>query len=231
MIRFAIILLLASAYFSPAHALGIDFWNAFERDVLDLVNQDRAGVGLGALAGDSRLHDAARAHSIDMATNNFFDHTGSDGSNAGQRAAAAGYTPTTWGENIAAGHLSAESVVAGWLDSPGHRDNMRNGAFTDAGIGYVEGGPNADFATYWTLALAAGDSAAGETGPGGTETVAQVVTPLPFPNVTEPLNEPAFEQLQQAQLVPAPLPSAFWLFVAAIAATLLLQRRQGVNER
>ena len=86
-------------------------------------------------------------------------HTGSGGTNAGDRIAAEGYAATAWGENIAAGFLTAESVVTAWLDSPGHRDNMRNGLFTDAGIGFVEAGANADFATYWTLELAAGDSA------------------------------------------------------------------------
>lgn len=257
MIRFAIILVIASAYFSPARALSVDLWNDFERDVLTLVNQDRAGLGLGALSGDSRLHDAAVGHSLDMATNNFVDHAGSDGSNAGQRAASAGYNWNTWGENIAAGYLTAESVFAGWLGSTGHRDNMRNGAFTEIGIAYIEAGPGTDFDTYWTMVLAAGDSAPvgagpgetagnepnnGETGETGTETetgetepgtgepVEQVVVLPPFPDVTQPLNAPAFQDLELAQVAPVPLPAAFWMFAAALAAALLLQRRQGVAE-
>lgn len=247
MIRFAIILLIASAYFSPARALSVDLWNDFERDVLTLVNQDRAGLGLGALSGDSRLHDAAVGHSLDMATNNFVDHAGSNGSNAGQRAASAGYDWNTWGENIAAGYLTAESVFAGWLGSTGHRDNMRNGAFTDIGIAYIEAGPGTEFDTYWTMVLAAGDSApvgtgtgetaeggtgteTGETEPGTGEPVEQVVVLPPFPNVTQPLNAPAFQDLELAQVAPVPLPAAFWMFAAALAAALLLQRRQGVAE-
>lgn len=255
MIRFAIILVIASAYFSPARALSVDLWNDFERDVLTLVNQDRAGLGLGALSGDSRLHDAAVGHSLDMASNNFVDHAGSNGSNAGQRATSAGYDWNTWGENIAAGYLTAESVFAGWLGSPGHRDNMRNGAFTDIGIAYIEAGPGTEFDTYWTMVLAAGDSVPVSTGPGetaegeptngetGTETgetetgepgtgtpVEQVVVLPPFPDVTQPQNAPAFQELELALVAPVPLPAAFWMFAAALAAALLLQRRQGVAE-
>jgi len=231
MFRFAIILILASAYFSPAHALGVDRWNALDRDVLDRVNQDRAARGLGTLAGDSLLHDDARGHAHEMAAKNVFDHTGSDGSNAGQRAAAAGYSPTAWGENIAAGYLMADSVVAAWRANPGHRDNMRNEAFTDAGIGDVDAVPGADFDTYWTLGLAAGNSAPIEEVSGELETVARIVVPPPFPDVTAPISESHFEQLELAQAVSMPLPSAFWLFVAAIAAALLFQRRQGVSEK
>jgi uncharacterized protein YkwD len=222
MFRFAAILILASAYFSPAYALTVDLWQQAERDVLTLVNQDRAALGLGVLTGDSRLHNAAIAHSTDMATNNFFDHAGSEGSNAGDRAQAAGYNWTAWGENIAAGYTTAQSVFDGWLASPGHRDNMRNSAFTDIGIGLVPGTAETEFATYWTMVLAAGDSA-------GDEPV--VVILPPFAGVNDP-GAPIQEPLLQAPLVQVsqvPLPPAFWLFVAALAAGLLTQRRRGPN--
>lgn len=217
MLRIATLLLIASAYFSPTNALTIDLWNELERDILELVNQDRANLGLGTLNGDSRLHDAAVGHSRDMAVNNFFDHTGSDGSNAGQRAAAAGYNWNSWGENIAAGFLTAESVVNGWLNSPGHRDNMRNGGFTDAGIGFVEGGADADFATYWTLVLAAGDTA----------TTDPVIVEQPIAQLIEAIDDPVF--VEQAEMIPTaetPLPPSFWLFAMALATGLLLQRRR-----
>jgi len=215
MFRFAAFLILASSYFSPAHALTVDLWQQAERDVLNLVNQDRAALGLGVLTGDSRLHDAAIAHSTDMAVNNFFDHTGSDGSNAGQRAQSAGYDWTAWGENIAAGYTSAQSVFDGWLNSPGHRDNMRNGVFSDIGIGLVTGAEGSDFATYWTMVLADSDSA--------TQDPIVVITP-PFPNLTDPEEAVQNPSVQVSQV---PLPPAFWLFAAALAAGLLTQRRRG----
>jgi len=216
MFRFAAVLILASAYFSPAYALTVDLWQQAERDVLGLINQDRAALGLGTLTGDSRLHDAAIAHSTDMAANNFFDHTGSDGSNAGQRAAAAGYNWTAWGENIAAGYTSAQSVFDGWLGGPGHRDNMRNGIFTDIGIGLVAGTAATDFATYWTMVLAVGDSEAGEP---------VVVILPPFAGLNDP--GAALQAPEALRVAPVPLPPSFWLFTFALAAGLLFQRRRG----
>lgn len=211
MLRYVLLLLVANAVFAPATALTVDQWNGLERGVLDLVNRDRAAQGVGALAGDGRLHDAAVAHSQDMAANNFFSHTGSGGTNAGDRIAAEDYAATAWGENIAAGYLTAESVVTAWLNSPGHRDNMRNGLFTDAGIGYIDAGANADFATYWTLDLAAGDGA-----------------PLSLPQMSGAVgaatgvNVPALT----ASLTQVPLPPTVWLFVAALATGLALIRRR-----
>jgi hypothetical protein len=211
MLRYVFALLLANAVFAPATALTIDQWNGLERGVLDLVNRDRSAQGLGTLNGDSRLHDAARSHSQDMAANNFFSHTGTGGTNAGDRIAAEGYAATAWGENIAAGFPTAESVVAAWLDSPGHRDNMRNGLFTDAGIGYIEAGANADFDTYWTLGLAAGDS-----------------EPVTLPQMSGAVG--AATSLHAAALAPSlaqvPLPPSVWLFLAALATGLALIRRR-----
>ena len=207
MLRYVLLLLLANAVFAPATALTVDQWNGLERGVLDLVNRDRAAQGVGALAGDGRLHDAAVAHSQDMAASNFFSHTGSGGTNAGARIAAEDYAAMAWGENIAAGYLTAESVVTAWLNSPGHRDNMRNGLFTDAGIGYIDAGANADFATYWTLDLAAGDGA-----------------PPSLPQMGGAVG--AATSVNAASLTQVPLPPTVWLFVAALATGLALIRRR-----
>jgi hypothetical protein len=210
MLRYVFALLLANAVCAPATALALDQWNGLERGVLDLVNRDRAAQGLGTLNGDSRLHDAARGHSQDMASNNFFSHTGSGGTSPGDRIAAGGYAATAWGENIAAGFPTAESVVTAWLNSPGHRDNMRNGIFTDAGIGYTEAGANTDFATYWTLELAAGDSA-----------------PLSLPQMSGAVDAATSLNAAVAPAVSqVPLPPSFWLFLAALATGLALIRRR-----
>lgn len=39
------------------------------------------------------------------------------------------------GENLAYGHADAESVVTGWINSPGHNENLLNKDFTDVGFG------------------------------------------------------------------------------------------------
>lgn len=207
MICIAIIVLIASAFFSPAHALSVDPWNDPERTVLELVNQDRAGLGLGLLTADDRLLAAARAHSRDMANNTFVGHIGSDGSNAGDRAAAAGYAATAWGEDVATGYRTAASVVDAWLADPGHRMIIRKGIFTDAGVGYVALAADADFETYWTLIVAAGDSAPREF-------------PLPARFAAARIDPVA------TALAAVPLPSGFWLLLTALVTGLSLIRRR-----
>ena len=98
---------------------------------------------------------AAYLHSEDMVLNNFFSHTGSDGSSPGQRISRQGYPWRIYGENIAVGYPTVSSVLQGWLGSEGHCRNVMNPAFTEIGAGYAIGqfGGN-PAARYWTFDLA-----------------------------------------------------------------------------
>jgi uncharacterized protein YkwD len=98
---------------------------------------------------------AAYLHSEDMALNNFFSHTGSDGRSAGQRISRQGYPWRTYGENIAVGYPTVSSVIQGWLGSEGHCRNLMDPDFTEIGAGYAIGpfGGN-PAARYWTFDLA-----------------------------------------------------------------------------
>jgi uncharacterized protein YkwD len=133
-------------------------WVAFETEVLNLVNQRRAaGATCGgvakppvpALTLDTKLRCAARKHSKDMGTNNFFSHTGSNGSTFSQRITSAGYAWVAAGENIAAGYPSAAAVVNGWMASTGHCNNIMNGNYKHLGVGYFYSSP-ATYDHYWT---------------------------------------------------------------------------------
>ncbi len=104
--------------------------------VVELTNIERTKAGLQPLTLDLQLVDAAQDHSFDMAQDDFFSHTGADGSNVGSRVKDTGYQYSTVGENIAAGQTTAEQVVEGWMNSPGHRANILNANFTEIGIGY-----------------------------------------------------------------------------------------------
>ncbi len=126
-----------------------DEWAEQEMQVLELVNQHRAkGATCGGndkpkthpLKMDSALRCAARAHSLDMAENNYFSHTGHDGSSFGQRANRAEYDAGPRGENIAGGYPDAEAVVQGWMDSPGHCNNIMAEGSNEIGIGYYGDG-------------------------------------------------------------------------------------------
>ena len=120
-------------------------------DAIALTNQARANAGLAALSSNGALNSAAASHSADQAAMNQMTHTGSNGSNAGDRIRAAGYSPGTWGENVAAGYGSSSAVVAGWMGSSGHRANILNSAFTQIGVASAT---SANGTRYWTMVLA-----------------------------------------------------------------------------
>lgn len=118
---------------------------AIENEVVRLTNLERAKAGCKPLVHDRRLRQAAYAHSADMSARNYFSHTSLDGRTFVDRIEATGYRYTALAENIAKGHPTAQAVVRGWMDSPGHRSNILDCRFTHIGVGYVKaGGP------YWT---------------------------------------------------------------------------------
>lgn len=114
--------------------------------VVALVNKERSAAGCGPVSEDPLLNKAALGHSEDMDARDFFDHTNPDGADPGQRITAAGYTWSTYGENIAMGQQTPEAVMESWMNSPGHRANILNCSFKDIGVGIhkASGGP------WWT---------------------------------------------------------------------------------
>ncbi|HMN21042.1 MAG TPA: CAP domain-containing protein [Ottowia sp.] len=104
---------------------------------------------MAALNWSPALATAAQRHSIDMALNNRFDHTGSDGSTVDERIRDAGYSATAWGENIAAGYGTVDKVVAGWLASPGHCKNIMLANYADFGASCVYRSATT-YGSYWT---------------------------------------------------------------------------------
>lgn len=132
----------------------------FQADMLAAVNAHRrAGATCGAqgafpavaeLTWNAALTQAAVAHSDDMVANNFFSHTGSNGSTLGTRVTAAGYAWRGVGENIAAGQPTVAVVVDGWMKSDGHCANLMNAAFRDIGVACIAGNANTTYRTYWT---------------------------------------------------------------------------------
>ena len=105
--------------------------------MLTLVNQARANAGLTALRLDDRLNQACLVHANDMQTNNFFSHTGSDGSQPWDRMERAGYLWRAAGENIAKGQSSVQAAFDAWMNSAGHRANILSTSYVDMGLAHV----------------------------------------------------------------------------------------------
>lgn len=117
-----------------------------EARAIQLTNRARVRQGCRAVRHEPRLTVAARRHSADMARNNFFSHTGRDGSDFATRAARAGYNHAM-SENIAKGFPTAADVVRGWLNSAPHRRAMLDCGARAVGVGVARA---QDGALLWT---------------------------------------------------------------------------------
>lgn len=133
-------------------------WTEYENQVLAKVNQKRAaGATCGgtwypaapALTLDTRLRCAARKHSKDMGVNNYFSHTGSDGSTPWARIKKAGYTYTQAAENIGWGYSTPTDVVAGWMASTDHCKNIMKPTLKHLGVGYYAA-PGSNYKHLWS---------------------------------------------------------------------------------
>jgi uncharacterized protein YkwD len=125
----------------------------FTEQVIGLTNQERAQYGCPALTANDQLTNAAQRHSRDMAINDYFSHTGLYGSSLFDRIAREGYQYRTAAENIAAGSVTPEHVVAGWMNSEGHRKNILNCDLREIGVGYYyleNDTGDTNYKHYWT---------------------------------------------------------------------------------
>jgi uncharacterized protein YkwD len=130
---------------------------------LDLVNQARArgarcGTRWFAPAPPVRLSGTldgvALGHANDMAEHDYFEHEDLAGHSPADRVRAVGYRETLVGENIAYGVKSADEAVKGWLESPGHCENIMDPRFAEMGIAYAQGRA-VKHGLYWVQVLAA----------------------------------------------------------------------------
>lgn len=106
--------------------------------VVESTNVHRRNAGLPALTRLSKLDTAALIHANDQRSARcaygYLTHTGTDGSNGGDRILRTGLDISRWGENIACGFRSASSVMSGWMNSPGHRANILHTGHTHIGV-------------------------------------------------------------------------------------------------
>ena len=148
----------------PGTGTGVPGIDSIRQEFLDAVNLARSVDRMcgatsypaaPAVAWSDLLAMAAYHHSEDMAINQLFSHTGSDGSTPGERIDREGYGWWTYGENIAVGYQSVSSVMQGWLDSAGHCRNIMDPALAEIGAAFAEGQyPGNPAAPYWTFDLA-----------------------------------------------------------------------------
>jgi hypothetical protein len=103
--------------------------------LLNETNNQRVANGLGNLAVNSTLNQAAQAKANDMAARDYWSHNTPDGATPWTFFTAAGYQYQTAGENLAYGFDTSANTVTAWMNSPGHRDNILNTTYKEVGFG------------------------------------------------------------------------------------------------
>lgn len=133
---------------SPAGAIEDSAWR-----LVQLVNVERARVGLPPLAINSTLMNSAQSYAGVLASSRCWGHYCGPIPSPSDRARRAGYRgPFSVGENIAYGVNSPEAVFALWMNSYGHRANILNPNWTEIGVGVAWNNST----THWTQTFGAG---------------------------------------------------------------------------
>lgn len=108
-----------------------------EKELLELINEQRAAYGLTALSFDDELQRVAKAKAQDLVANNYFSHNSAIYGTPFEMMKSFGITYKAAGENIA-GNSSLSGAVTAWMNSTGHRENILSNAYNYTGIGIVD---------------------------------------------------------------------------------------------
>lgn len=118
--------------------------HAFLKEVVSLVNAERAKEGLSSLTIDIKVQAAAQVRAKEC--EQLFSHTRPNGSSFATALKEQNVSYRRAGENIAWGQRTPEAVMKAWMNSSGHRANIMNPEFTTIGIGYYV---NENGTPYW----------------------------------------------------------------------------------
>lgn len=118
--------------------------SAYAKEVVTLVNEERAAYGLSPLTLSTDITNAAKVRALEIQSS--FSHTRPDGRNFYTALTDKNINYKSAGENIAWGQKTPEEVVTAWMNSAGHRANILNENYTTIGVGYLQ---NQSGTNYW----------------------------------------------------------------------------------
>jgi uncharacterized protein YkwD len=126
---------------------GVQLLEPLAQRLAELTSERREAADLGPLEADPELLPAAQAHALDMLERGYVDHVTPDGLEPGDRVALLHRRLVgSVGENLAEHEgLSAEQlegqigplaakITDGWMQSPGHRENILDPDYTHQAI-------------------------------------------------------------------------------------------------
>lgn len=122
----------------PAPQEPASFMNDFQKQVVNLVNAERAKYGLQSLAAKEDLTKVAQVKAQDMYQSRYFSHTSPNYGSPFDMMRKFGINYLAAGENIAMGQKTPEQVMQDWLNSPGHRANILNTKYNEIGVGVYQ---------------------------------------------------------------------------------------------
>lgn len=108
-----------------------------ERELVQLVNQERAREGLPALETDARLTEAARRHAVLLAEHHGLSHQFAGEEPLRNRIADTGLRFNRVGENVASDSEGAQAAHLGLMHSPPHRANILHPGYNRIGVGAI----------------------------------------------------------------------------------------------
>ena len=170
--------------------------------LLAATNSHRAANGQASLNLNSQLSSAAQAKANDMTSRNYWSHNTPEGQEPWIFVDASGYKYLKAGENLAYGFTDSDGTVTGWMNSPSHKANMLDGAFSEVGFGfansanYNSSGPQtvvvAMYGKPQTLAATAQPTPApAAPAPVAAQPAPQTASNTPVPTESQPQETPA----------------------------------------
>ena len=136
-----ILLVLQSKYLPPTFQIPSEVNTDYAIDIIDSTNKERKKVNLELLKESSALSYAAYLRAKDILKYQDFSHEATQSGNREVRyvAQVVGYRYSNIGENLALGGDDPNEVISGWLNSPGHRENILNKDFDEVGVAVLNG--------------------------------------------------------------------------------------------
>ena len=111
-----------------------DEYQKLEKEILVLLNQERAKNDLPALSFNIKLKQAARLKVDDMIENNYFAHISPEGVKPWDLLDKVGYDYKFAGENLAMNFIDAKGVNRALMNSKTHRENMLFENYTEVAV-------------------------------------------------------------------------------------------------
>ena len=197
--------------------------------LLTATNDKRAEINAPQLTINDRLSQAAKLKANDMIQNQYWDHVSPTGVEPWQWIDESGYVYQEAGENLARNFSTASGVVAGWLASEEHKNNMLKSSYSDVGFAVTTGELDGKPTTVVVALYAKPTNSPTFSASSGPYTVSAAS------NMNDPDNKPltmaARIGIAIQSLTPAAITSVALLFIAATVATTAHAYRKKLPKR